>query len=80
MYILILTIIAVVGAIAVAKGKSLMANLLWIVSNPLMAHYNYQLGEMELAGMFTVYFFIALYGVWCLKVKSYIKMKVKQNG
>jgi hypothetical protein len=75
MYILTITVIAVIGAFAVAKGKAFIANLLWLISNPLMAHYNYQLGEMELAGMFTVYFLIALYGVWTLKVKGMLKVK-----
>lgn len=79
MYILTITIIAVIGAIAVAKGKPLIANSLWIISNPLMAYYNYELGEIELTGMFIIYFVISLYGVWHLKVKSILLKIIDDN-
>lgn len=72
MYMFILTSIAVIGAFAVAKGKALTANWLWIISNPLMGLYNYQKGEIELATMFVIYSFIALYGIWNLKLKEYV--------
>ena len=71
MYILILTTIAIVGAFAVAKGKPFLANFLWLISNPLLGLYNYQKGELELAGMFVIYTIIALYGVWNLKLNTY---------
>jgi len=67
----VLTSIAVIGAFAVAKGKAFIANVLWLISNPLMGLYNYQKGEIELAGMFIIYTLIALYGVWNLKIKEY---------
>ena len=67
----VLTSIAVIGAFAVAKGKAFIANVLWLISNPLMGLYNYQKGEIELAGMFIIYTLIALYGVWNLKIKGY---------
>ena len=71
MYMFVLTSIAVIGAFAVAKGKAFIANVLWLISNPLMGLYNYQKGEIELAGMFIIYTLIALYGVWNLKIKEY---------
>lgn len=61
--ILVLTIIAVIGAIAVSLGKPLLANYLWIVSNPAMAVYNFRIGQPELSGMFVVYSVIALLGI-----------------
>ena len=70
MLILILTIIAICGAISVSLGRPLGANILWIVSNPLMAVYNYRIAEFEMAGMFGVYSFIAVYGIWNLKYRK----------
>jgi len=73
MYILILTIVSVIGAVAVSKGRALTANMIWSVSNPLLAIYNFQLGQVEIAGMFSVYTIIAWYGVYNLKRKVSIK-------
>jgi len=75
MYILILTIMAVIGAVTVAKGRALIANIIWSVSNPLMAIYNFQLGQVELAGMFFVYTIIAWYVVYNLKCRMPIVVK-----
>ena len=72
MFILILSTIAVIGAFAVALGRPLAANILWILSNPAMAVYNYNINEFELAGMFAVYSMIAVYGVYNLKLKFMI--------
>ncbi|MCK5019414.1 MAG: hypothetical protein KAS32_20315 [Candidatus Peribacteraceae bacterium] len=73
MYILILSIIAVCGAVAVSLGKPLTANCLWILTNPLMAIYNYQNYEFEMAGMFATYSVIAVYGIWNLKTKREVR-------
>lgn len=70
--ILILTIIAVVGAVAVSLGRPLMANIFWICSNPAMAVYNFKHGEIEMAWMFAIYSIIAVYGVWNLKLRKYL--------
>lgn len=70
MIMLILTIIAIIGAVTVALGKPLAANILWLFSNPGMAIHNYNIHEFEMAGMFMVYSFIALYGVYNLKLKN----------
>lgn len=79
MYMLVLTNIAVIGAFAVAKGKAFTANLLWLVSNPLMAVYEYQKNEIELASMFVIYSLIALYGIWNLKVRDML-LKIIDNN
>ena len=74
MYILILTVIAIAGAGAVAKGNALLANVLWAVSNPLVAVYQYQIYEFEMAGMFFVYSLIAWYGIYNLGLKNRLKI------
>ena len=79
MYILILTVIAVIGAFTVALGKPLSANILWLISNPAMAVYNYNINEFEMAGMFAIYSMIAVYGVYNLKIKFLIH-KHRQMG
>lgn len=75
MIILMLTIIAILGAITVAMGKPLAANILWLFSNPGMSIHNYNIHEFEMAGMFMVYSFIAVYGVYNLKLKYIITHK-----
>lgn len=72
MIMIILTIIAIAGAITVALGKPLIANSLWLISNPAMAIHNYNIHQFEMAGMFVAYAFIALYGVYNLKLKGLI--------
>ena len=68
--ILILTLICIIGAAFVSLGKPLAANVLWIVSNPLMAIYNFKLSEYEMSVMFAVYSAIAIYGIWNLKYRK----------
>ena len=72
MFILVFTSIAVIGAFTVALGRPLVANMLWLASNPVMAVYNYNINEFEMAGMFAVYSMIAVYGVYNLKIKFLI--------
>ena len=79
MIMLILTIIAITGAITVALGKPLTANSLWLISNPAMAIHNYNIHEFEIAGMFVVYAFIALYGIYNLRLKQVLFKKVVTN-
>ena len=70
MIMIILTSIAIAGAITVALGKPLAANILWILSNPCMAIHNYNIGEFEMAGMFFTYSVIACYGIYNLHFKQ----------
>lgn len=76
--ILILTLIAITGAITVALGKPLAANVLWLISNPAMSVYNYNINEFEMAGMFGVYSMIAVYGVYNLKLKFIMEKRSSQ--
>lgn len=69
MIMLILTLMAIAGAVTVALGRPLAANILWLLSNPCMAIHNYNINELEMAGMFSVYSVIAVYGVYNLKIK-----------
>jgi len=71
MIILILTVVAIIGAITVSLGKPLAANILWIVSNPFMAIYNYNIREFEMAWMFVVYSIIALIGIYNLGIRNH---------
>ena len=75
MMMIILTIIAITGAITVALGKPLIANSLWLISNPAMAIHNYNICEFEMAGMFVVYTVIAGFGVYNLRFKNYDSIK-----
>ena len=75
MIMLILTTIAIIGAITVALGKPLTANSLWLISNPAMAIHNYNINEFEMAGMFVVYTVIAGFGVYNLRFKNYDSIK-----
>lgn len=75
MIILILTIIAIIGAITVALGNPPTANSLWLISSPAMAIHNYNIHEFEMAGMFVVYTVIAGFGVYNLRFKNYDSIK-----
>ena len=70
MMILILTLVAILGAIMVSLGRPLAANVLWFCAQPGLALYNYNNNEIELAAMFTIYSLIAVYGIWNLKFRK----------
>lgn len=74
----IAVILAVIGAISVALGKSLMANIVWTFSNTIFITkfaINFDLGMLIL---FSIYFLIALFGVINLSIKY--KNKRKKNA
>ena len=71
--ILILTIIAIIGAIFVSLGRPLAANMFWMISNPLMAIYNYKISEYEMSFMFIIYSVISIIGIWNLKFRKHNK-------
>ena len=62
MLIMIATAFSVCGAIAVAFNRAYIANVVWLISNPLLIYHNYTLGEFEQAAMFTVFALIAIFG------------------
>ena len=55
------------GAIAVAKGYPLLANVIWCGTNPYLIHHNYKHNhDIGQAIMFCVFWGIAIYGVYNL--------------
>lgn len=71
----IATILGILGCIFVSYNRPIIANLLWIVGNPLMFYHNLQVGEIEQARMWVVYIFIAAVGIY--KSRKIIVGKVK---
>lgn len=62
-------ILAIIGAISVALGKPLIANIVWTFSNIIFIIkfiMNFDLGMIIL---FSIYFAIALFGVVNLSIK-----------
>lgn len=59
----ILTGMSITGAILVSLGHPLMANILWSISNPLLAIHNYRINQREQANLFTIFTAIAWFGM-----------------
>ena len=70
--ILIITILAIVGAIYVSLNKALTANYLWAITNIGFVYHNVLIAEYEMVILFGVYEVIALYGIYNLKYKQQI--------
>jgi len=68
--ILLFTIMSIIGAICVSSGKALPANYIWAVSNLGFLFYNISIAEYEMSLLFGVYEFVALYGVYNLKLRN----------
>lgn len=60
--------LSILGAIMVSLGDPLMANILWSVSNPLIAMHNYGIRQNEQAALFVVFTIIAWLGVINLSI------------
>lgn len=73
--ITIATLLGIIGCIFVSYNKPIIANLVWIVGNPLMLYHNIEVGETEQARMWVVYIFIAAIGIY--KNRKIIIRKVK---
>ena len=73
MLIIIATIASIIAAIFVARGNALIANSIWAVSNVVFIWYNVYIAEWEMVMLFGAYWVIALYGVWNLQKRRYIK-------
>jgi mannose/fructose/N-acetylgalactosamine-specific phosphotransferase system component IIC len=74
----IAVILTIAGAISVALGKPLIANIVWTYSNTIfIARFaiNFDLGMLIL---FSIYFLIAVFGVINLSIKY--KNKRKKNA
>jgi hypothetical protein len=75
----IAVILAITGAISVALGKPLIANIVWTFSNTIFIikfAINFDLGMLIL---FSIYFFIALFGVVNLSIKHKRKAEAKNE-
>jgi len=51
------------GALLVASGYTLEPNIIWLISNVVVASYFYQQKENQLLIMYLIYIAIALYGI-----------------
>lgn len=60
------TAVALIGSAYVSSGDSLMANMMWVVGDPILATYNYKKKEYEQATLFFIFFVLALRGVLIL--------------
>lgn len=56
------TSLGVVGAVFVALGNPLNANIVWVISNPLLIYHNYRIGQLYQSRMFFVFTIISLFG------------------
>lgn len=68
----ILTRISISGALLVSLGYPLYANLLWSISNPLLAYHNYKIAQNDQAELFIVFTLIAWFGIIYSFVLYYI--------
>ncbi len=64
MLIQITTGLAILGALYVASGRALAANILWSISNPVLIFHNLYSGQIEQATMFAVFSLVSLYGIY----------------
>ena len=55
--------LSIIGALYVARGCPLSANILWSISNPALCVYNLTNGEIAQATLFGVFTIIAWIGV-----------------
>ena len=62
----ILVVCYICGAILVSLGQPLAANVIWSLSNPILAWHNRGIGQHEQAVMFGTFAVIAWIGVWNL--------------
>ena len=56
--------LSIIGAGLVAQGRYYPANLVWSISNPVLAILNYQLGVHSQAVLFAVFTGISWWGAW----------------
>lgn len=55
--------IGIMGASFVSSGDSLMANMVWAISNPVLILYNLIKKEYEQAFMFSIFWILSIRGV-----------------
>lgn len=57
------TSLGIIGALFVALGKPFSANLIWVISNPILIYHNYKINQLSQSRMFVVFTAISLFGV-----------------
>lgn len=58
--------ISIMGSILTAMGFAFLACVVWSISNPYIAYYNYKKGEMAQYRLFLVFTIVSAIGVWNL--------------
>lgn len=58
------TLLGVIGCIFVSLDKPILANLVWLIGNPIIFFHNLKVGEMEQARMWFVYSVIVMLGLY----------------
>jgi len=53
----------IIGAIFVSINLPVLANCVWVITNPILAYTTYKNGLIEQSRMFAVFFIIALLGI-----------------
>jgi hypothetical protein len=53
----------IIGVLMVSLGRPLYANLIWVITNPLLVYHNLCIGQRGQATMFTIYMILAVFGV-----------------
>lgn len=71
--IMIFTIVSIIAAVFVSRGRPLTANCIWAISNIGFVYHNITILEYEMAILFMAYEIIAVYGIYNLKLKQYFK-------
>jgi len=59
----IMTSVSILGAISVAFGNIIVANVLWSITNPYMIWYSYKINETSMARMYVIFTIIAWFGM-----------------
>jgi hypothetical protein len=60
----------VVGCVSVSLGRPLVANLVWVATNPFMVYHNIVVHEYGQAVLWAIYVGIAAFGVFYNRRKN----------
>lgn len=71
--VLVATILSIVAALFVARGKALVANCIWSLSNIVFIWHNIAISEYSMTLLFVAYEVIAIWGIWNLWGKEYVE-------
>jgi hypothetical protein len=77
--LIIFTLIAIAGAVYVARGHALAANCIWSISNLGFIYHNIMINEYEMMLLFIVYEIISVAGVFNLTYCKYLD-EIERNN